>query len=163
MPPRYDLYDSILIGFLFRVDKMKIAALCAFAERSSSFKAYLRHKPGKGDIVVFAIYSAEFGAAVLYASIVIQAGTEIEVYFVAVTAYPLRFPAFGREVLCHMLFHAHSIHCKNERHARKLCVFLLVYKGGFARFRSDLFYGVVNFQSLQCLIILIAGKSFTVI
>ena len=83
---------------------MKIAALCAFADRSRSFKAYLRHKPGKGDIVVFAIYSAEFGAAVLYASIVIQAGTEIEVYFVAVTAHPLRIPALGREVFAICFF-----------------------------------------------------------
>lgn len=69
MPPRYRLHDLILIGLLFRVYKMKIAALCAFAERSSSFKAYLRHKPGKGDIIIFAIYLAKFGTTVLNANI----------------------------------------------------------------------------------------------
>ena len=142
MPPRYRLHDLILIGLLFRVYKMEIATSCAFADRSCSFKAYLRHKPGKGDIIIFAIYLAKFGTTVLCADVIIQAGTEIEVYFIPVAAYPLRFPAFGREVLCHMLFHAHSIHCKNERHARKLCVFLLICESGFLRFFPDLFADV---------------------
>ena len=82
----------------------------------------LRHKPGKGDIVIFAIYLAKFGTTVLCADVIIQAGKEIEVYFFSVTAHPLRFPAFGREVLCHVLFHAHPVHCKNERHPSKLPV-----------------------------------------
>jgi len=72
LPPRYNLYDSILIGFLFRVDKMKIAASCAFADCSRSFKAYLRHKPGKGDIIIFAIYLAKFGTTVLCADVATQ-------------------------------------------------------------------------------------------
>ena len=41
---------------------------------------------------------------------------KIKVYFFFVTAHPLRIPAFGREVFCHVLFHAHPVHCKNERH-----------------------------------------------
>ncbi len=48
MPPRYRLHDLILIGLLFRVYKMEIATSCAFADRSRSFEAYLRHKPGIG-------------------------------------------------------------------------------------------------------------------
>ena len=116
MKKQTNLFVRIVLPLSF--DKMEIAALCAFADRSHSFKTDLRHKPGKGDIIIFAIYLAKFGAAVLYAGIMIQAGMEIEVYFFSVTAHPLRFPAFGRKVLCHVLLHAHSIHCKNERHAR---------------------------------------------
>ena len=48
---------------------MEIATSCAFADRSCSFKAYLRHKPGKGDIIIFAIYLAKFGTTVLCADV----------------------------------------------------------------------------------------------
>ena len=116
MKKQKNLFVRIVLPLSF--DKMEIAASGAFADRSHSFKTDLPHKPGKGDIIIFAIYLAKFGAAVLYADIMIQAGMEIEVYFFSVAAYPLRFPAFRREVLCHVLLHAHSIHCKNERHAR---------------------------------------------
>lgn len=49
---------------------MKIAALCSFADRSHSFKTDLRHKPGKGDIIIFAIYLAKFGTTVLCADVI---------------------------------------------------------------------------------------------
>ena len=56
MKKQTNLFVRIVLPLSF--DKMEIAALCALADRSHSFKTDLRHKSGKGDIVVFAIYSA---------------------------------------------------------------------------------------------------------
>lgn len=68
MKKQTNLFVRIILPLSF--DKMEIAALCAFADRSHSFKTDLRHKPGKGDIVVFAIYLAEFGTTVICADVV---------------------------------------------------------------------------------------------
>ena len=71
MKKQTNLFVRIVLPLSF--DKMEIAALCSFADRSRSFKAYLRHKSGKGDIIIFAIYLALFRATLLNANIVIQA------------------------------------------------------------------------------------------
>lgn len=70
MKKQTNLFVRIVLPLSF--DKMEIAALCAFADRSCSFKAYLRHKPGKGDIIIFAIYLAKFGTTVLCADVATQ-------------------------------------------------------------------------------------------
>ncbi len=70
MKKQTNLFVRIALPLSF--DKMKIAALCAFADRSHSFKKDLRHKPRKSDVVVFTIYLAKFKASLAMSSIKIN-------------------------------------------------------------------------------------------
>ena len=70
MKKQTNLFVRIALPLSF--DKMEIAALCSFADRSHSFKTDLRHKPRKSDVVVFTIYLAKFKASLAMSSIKIN-------------------------------------------------------------------------------------------
>ena len=77
------------------VIKVEVAIVCACAQGPGTFKADLRQQAGKGNVVVFTIYTAKLRTAVLLRQLPVDTLAEVKMDFRCAALYPLGFPQKG--------------------------------------------------------------------